>query len=132
MKKKLCFRCEDEKPINEFYAHPKMKDGLLNKCKDCTKRDVKDRRFGPNREAILAYDRERGNRWRPGYEKELRKKNPEKYKAYIISQRMPRKPCAVCGKTKRVHKHHFDYSKPKEVLFLCAAHHRQIHAGHLK
>jgi hypothetical protein len=38
-KTKICFRCDTRKPVGRFYAHPRMADGHLNKCKTCTKRD---------------------------------------------------------------------------------------------
>lgn len=38
---KICFKCGEDKSLNEFYAHPKTSDGLLGKCKNCTKKDTK-------------------------------------------------------------------------------------------
>jgi hypothetical protein len=52
IKEKKCFKCELDLPISEFYSHPKTHDGYLNKCKTCTKNDVK------NNEAKLKKDPE--------------------------------------------------------------------------
>jgi len=37
-----------------------------------------------------------------------------------------RQPCEVCG-AERVEAHHDDYSKPREVRWLCRAHHAEHH-----
>ena len=39
---KVCFKCNYTLPLNEFYKHPQMSDGHLNKCIPCTKKDVKE------------------------------------------------------------------------------------------
>ena len=37
---KKCFKCEKIKNISEFYKHPQMKDGHLNKCISCAIKDA--------------------------------------------------------------------------------------------
>ena len=40
---KVCFKCEIEQPITEFYKHSQMEDGHINKCKTCTRKDTRER-----------------------------------------------------------------------------------------
>ena len=130
--KKACFKCNEEKPISEFYKHKKMADGHLNKCKECTKRDALNYRW-KNIENIRKYDRERGNRQSAEYLKEYRKKYPYKYKATNIVNnairdgKLFKEPCEICGTTENIEGHHDDYSKPLNVRWLCSAHHKQWH-----
>lgn len=42
--RKTCFRCGTERRLSDFYTHPRMADGHLNKCKDCTRQDSAKRR----------------------------------------------------------------------------------------
>jgi hypothetical protein len=125
---KICFRCNIEKPIEKYYTAKGMRGGRLNKCADCCKKESNARRYGLKREDILAYDRQRSKRkvFKPS--KIYRASNPEKYRAHNLAQRIPMRPCEVCGDTKRIHRHHDDYSKPLEVRFLCSLHHRQYHS----
>ena len=138
---KKCFKCKQEKPLSEFYRHKAMRDGHLGKCKDCTKRDALKHREA-NLEKVRAYDRERAklphriqsntNRTRL-----YRQDNPEKNKAHFLADKairngkLKQEPCLVCGAKERVEKHHNDYSKPLDVIFLCSAHHSAIHFGKL-
>lgn len=45
MKNKKCFKCGIERLVSEYYHHPQMSDGKLGKCKDCTKKDVRQNRI---------------------------------------------------------------------------------------
>lgn len=142
---KTCFKCGIEKPLSEFYAHPQMGDGHLNKCKQCTCRDTKkrtDKLSKTNLEWVLK-ERERcrmkgrrffesGGRWErfPETLKKYRAKYPEKTKAHnavsnaIREGKMKSEPC-FCGA--KAHAHHDDYSKPLDVIWLCPKHHSEHH-----
>lgn len=133
---KKCFKCQEVKPLTEFYRHAQMADGHLNKCKSCAKKDVHHHRhFSDSREKILAYDRSRGNRQKEGYLQEYRLKYPKKYKAHgmvnraIRAKKLFRMPCEVCGNEK-TDAHHDDYDMPLNVRWLCSEHHHQWHATH--
>ena len=69
-----------------------------------------------------------------------RKKNPLKAKAHEsinsfyrdrYNKGRKRGSCLVCDK-KKTEAHHHDYSKPKDVTFLCKKHHHEIHSWDAK
>ena len=129
---KTCFKCNKTLPLEAFYKHKAMADGHLNKCKECTKKDV-DAHRQENIERIRAYDRSRGSRQDSSYVKEYRAANDDKYKAHSLVNRavktgkITRQPCFVCG-CEKTEAHHPDYSSPLDVVWLCPAHHKQAHA----
>lgn len=148
--KKICFKCGEEKPRNDFYKHAQMGDGLLGKCKECTKNDTNKNRL-EKIEYYKEYDRQRGSldhraAARRKYVKTKNgmaalkkgrdnwyKKNKHKKEAQGLLARSIRRgeivkdSCSVCGINKRVHGHHEDYSKPLEVIWLCPKHHGERH-----
>ena len=132
---KSCFVCRNTKPLSEFYRHSRMADGHLGKCKDCTKRYVREHRR--RNDSVREYDRERAKtparkvhiravskKWREDY--------PEKYRAQtalgnaLRDGKVAKEPCYFCG-AKEVHGHHKDYSKPLEVTWLCPKCHHRLH-----
>lgn len=129
---KKCFKCQKELPLSDFYKHKQMGDGYLGKCKTCTKKDVRKHRI-ENIDRIRDYDRKRGNRQTKAYRDNWKVRYPNKYKAItlvgsaISCKRLFKEPCEVCGAEEKVHAHHDDYSKPLNVRWLCAAHHREWH-----
>jgi hypothetical protein len=59
--KKICFKCKIEKGVSDFYKHKAMKDGHLNKCIECTKKDVEKRYFSKIEDPdFVEKERERG------------------------------------------------------------------------
>jgi len=135
---KVCFKCNVEKPLDGFYRHPRMRDGRLNKCKDCTKRDVRlYRRSNP---AVQEYDRNRAKlphrrAMIAKASKRWRETNQEGYRAHctltnaVRDGKIERQPCEICGE--KAHAHHPDYRKPLDVVWLCPTHHARLHAGSL-
>lgn len=113
-----------------FYKHPMMGDGRLGKCKDCTRKDVRENRE-KKRDYYNAYDRERSKK--PERKKAIAaSREPHKRKATELLNRavkkgtVTKKPCEVCGENK-VEGHHTDYSKPLDVQWLCRKHHVEVH-----
>ena len=130
---KPCFKCGEVKPLVEFYKHPMMVDGHVNKCKECNKRDVRENRRA-NVDYYRAYDRARGSRTNSSYLREYRAKSPAKYKAKTaignaLRDRKITKDvlCQYCGAYRKLHGHHCDYDKPLDVQWLCVPCHKQWH-----
>jgi len=152
MKKKECFKCGTRKSLTEFYKHPQMKDGRVNKCKECNKQDVRDNRR-KRIDYYTDYEQQRAMlphriAQRTKYEKteagkravqrghtKYRETYPIRNGARIIVNNAVRdkrlaksKCCSECGISGiRIHGHHDDYAKPLEVRWLCCACHRKWH-----
>lgn len=135
---KICFKCKVEQSVNNFYAHPQMADGHLNKCKICTRKDV-SKNYLKNRDYYVEYEQRRNQTAeRRSYQTRRcvknRKAYPKQCKARDVLGRAVRdqkviKPeqCQQCGKRDRIHGHHEDYEKPLEVVWLCARCHFRKH-----
>ena len=140
MTQKKCFKCGEQKPLDDFYKHPTMGDGHLGKCKVCTKQDVRVHRR--NNDSVREYDRRRYHT-SPGRKQRTAASaqkwalaHPDRRKAITQANNAVRdgrlkKPlgCSQCGSEGHIHGHHDDYSKPLDVRWLCVRCHALHHAG---
>lgn len=140
MKTKKCFKCGKELDIDQFYIHKQMKDGRLNKCKACTREDVRVNRL-KNIERYREYDKDRQKKKsrrdsQKEYRKNYKRLNSEAMRAHNAVARAIAKgeicrsaECESCGSRYKgtLQAHHDDYSKPLDVTFLCPSCHAERH-----
>lgn len=148
---KICIKCLVERPREEFYQHPRMRDGRLNKCKACQRADVATaRRAKPD--YYRAYDAKRAMRpdrvaMRRDYQRRRpdvvsankrawQARNPLKRQAHIIVGNALRdgkiarpERCDCCQQAVKLQAHHTHYSHPLWLAWLCSRCHRLVHTG---
>lgn len=142
---KHCYKCGRSKPLAQFYDHPKNADGKLGKCKTCCKRLENIRRARLSRDqAWLDFERARSRDKiakarangvakavpklaRVASVKKWQTRNPEKRKAHNAANNAqrdgkltPPEFCERCREPGKLQKHHENYTKHLEVVWLCS------------
>lgn len=126
----ICKSCSEDKSIDDYYTSNKKT------CKECIKSRAINNRLNKI-EYYRSYDKARAsqpkrkanaikviNAWKAQF--------PNRRKAQIIlgnavrDGRIEKQPCFICGEKSEAH--HPDYDRPLDVVWLCPAHHKQVHA----
>jgi hypothetical protein len=114
---KKCSSCNEEKDFSLFHKNKNAKTGCVSYCKSCKK--LKD-------SALVRTDYKAiKDKWRKQFPD--RKNAQMKVYRALKNGVLTKEPCFICGEKSEAH--HPDYSRPLDVVWLCAPHHRQAHAN---
>lgn len=135
---KNCINCGKMKAICEFYAHPRMADGHLNKCKECCKSQAQERWASKvndpnwvesekararNKYRRLGYKDKYGKDWqkRSEYNAKHQDRYPEKRRARVAVQRL--------YTPHGMHKHHWSYrpEHARSIIIISQEDHYTLH-----
>ena len=123
---KICFKCKRLLPLSEFYPHPNMADGHLNKCKECTKRDIHIK-YEENMKSLEYVEKER----KRGREKYSRLGYSQRYDGFYTSDNLHKRVSSILRRRgydmNWKEAHHWNYNRMDSVFILSRKAHKLIH-----
>lgn len=131
MTMKKCSVCKKYLDESNFTKRSRYKDGLEYECRICRniKRKTNETRFIRRNYPSRQHRKKGEDRTKKDRDKRYAEKNKNKTNAQAMARRIypvPQK-CSIEGCDNIGQRHHPDYSKPKEIIWLCRYHHTLIH-----
>lgn len=133
MENKICKQCERLLPLSEFYKHKLTSDGHINKCKECTKENVRkytakkkkdpEWRFKLKERARLAAKERRKNGY-SSYNPNFDKKWTDQDVKCRAASRAAKIDCP-----KKCQRHHWSYKEAhwEDVIIMKNKDHAKVH-----
>ena len=135
---KLCFKCNEWIDEEDFYKHPKMLGGRLNKCKKCTKKDVQEnyqKKLKDRNWVKKEQKRHREKYYRLKYKDkhrptpDMKKQAMAKYKGKYPEKVLVANRCSHIKAPEGFEKHHWSYKlkHARDLFFLTPKQHNELH-----
>jgi hypothetical protein len=131
---KKCFNCKIDKLTTEFYKHKGMKDGFLNKCKECCKKESIN--YYDKKSVDLEWKLKEKNRAKEKYHrlnyseinKKLKIEKPWLKSSKYVNIRRKLKNNGIIL-TDEQHLHHWSYKEDnlEDIIIISKNEHRLIH-----
>jgi hypothetical protein len=129
---KKCFKCNVIKSLEDFYSHPQMPDGKVNKCKSCNKKDSLEN-YNIKKQDLIFIEKER-KRGRDKYYKYNYKSKSDNNRNKIYNLKFPEKFKAksILGSKLKIdgfHRHHWSYNEEHycDIIYLTIKEHNKAH-----
>lgn len=157
---KICSTCKIEKDEIYFSKRIGAIDGLRGQCKECKNKAYREgygdrySKSDKGKEVRKKYQQSQARRiseskYRRSEKgrlkcynsyKKYKESNPDKVKAHkILNHKIesgliskPSKCSYCCKENKLINGHHYDYSKPLDVVWLCPKCHKDVHLNKIK
>lgn len=119
-----CSKCKTKDVPLIRYSYSIASNTQYHVCRSCN--SARKRKWNKS-ESGRAHLKEHNRRY---HKKNAKKNNARNLVNYYVSVGNIIKPknCSKCGATGRIEGHHFDYSKPLDIVWVCTLCHNRIHS----